>query len=60
MPPRDCEGCLDQGFWPKLRKMKSEAVENFYMKFLEILRVFCLTPILSMCAFPKPKFIETV
>ena len=53
-------GLSRSGFWLKLRKMKSEAVENFYMKFLEILRVFCLTPILSMCAFPNPKFIETV
>ena len=36
MPLRDCEGCLDQGFCLKLRKTKSEAVENFHINSSEI------------------------
>jgi len=37
MLPLDCGGCLGLAFWQKLRKMKSEAVENIHVNFAKIL-----------------------
>ena len=35
-----CEGFLGPAFWLKLRKMKLEDVENFYVNFAEILHAY--------------------
>ena len=55
MPLRDCGGCLNHGFWPKLLKMKSDAVENFYVNSAAILT----NGYFLVGVIPKPKFTVT-